>query len=281
MLSSSSLSTGIAANDRSSSVSVIEPSSFSRARLALAATRGEVLLGAGAPSAGGEVQLVRFLAGGVFSDGDVRFLAGGVFGDGEVRFAALGGVVRLAGGVVRLAARGGVLVSSSLSLLLLLSPPVASFLLRFDGGCRHLRLLVASFLFRFIRPVLRALWCRVVLVGKAALSDIVPYLVMLERRTFFDHVDSSHLIGLAFLFWKTYATLVFRYSSPRSNESFRLLVESSSGSIPGQASIISKIGLQCRLKSLSICFGNILLLKARNGRMGAARAVPSSTFLIW
>jgi hypothetical protein len=277
MLSSSSSSMGIAANDRSSSVSVTELSSFSRARLALAATRGEVLLGAGAPSAGGEVRLV-------------RFLAGGVFGDGEVRFAALGGVVRLAGGVVRggvlVRLAGGGLALSSLSLsllllLLLLSPPVASFLLRFDGGCRHLRLLVASFLFRFIRPVLRALLNRDVLVGKAALSDSVPYFVILERRTCFDHVDSSHLIGLAFLFWKTYATLVFRYSSPRSNESFTLLVELSNGSIPGQASIISKMGFQCRLKSRSICFGTILLFKARNGRMGAARAVPSSAFLIW
>jgi hypothetical protein len=111
MLSSSSLSTGIAAGiDRSSSVSVTEPLSFSRV-VRLAATCGKVLLAAGgvAPSAGGKV---RFLA------------AGGVSSGGKVHFAARGGVVRLAGGVVHLAACGGIVCLAgglaSLSMLLLL-----------------------------------------------------------------------------------------------------------------------------------------------------------------
>ena len=121
------------------------------------------------------------------------------------------------------------------------------------GGCRHLRLLSANFLFRFNLPVLRALLKRVGSDCKAALSDSVPCLTILEWRTCFDQVDSSHCVGFALLFSKTYWTLVFRYSIPRSKEF------GSSRCSPGQASIRLKIGLQCRLKSLRICFGSMSL----------------------
>jgi hypothetical protein len=102
--------------------------------------------------------------------------------------------------------------------------------------------------------VLRALLKRVGSDCKAALSDSVPCLTILEWRTCFDQVDSSHCVGFALLFSKTYWTLVFRYSIPRLKEF------GSSRCSPGQASIRLKIGLQCRLKSLLRALSSQLFL---------------------
>jgi hypothetical protein len=137
-------------------------------------------------------------------------------------------------------------------------------LLCLGGGCQQLRLLSEGFLFCFHWPILHALleW---VVSGKAALSDSIPYLGILKWGACLDHVDSSHVIGFALLFSKTYWTLVFRNSIPWSNES------GSACNPGGQASTSSKIGLQCRLKSLQISFGNMLLLKSRSGQIGAAQ----------
>jgi hypothetical protein len=79
--------------------------------------------------------------------------------------AARGGKILVVAG--DLTARGGnnclvrfsLLASLFLSLLLLLSlvPLFLFVLLRFGGGCRHLRLLSDSFLFHFSKPIMRAL----------------------------------------------------------------------------------------------------------------------------
>jgi hypothetical protein len=117
--------------------------------------------------------------------------------------------------------------------------------------------------------LVEAIWLQL----QSILSDSVPCLTMLEWRTCFGQVDSSHCVGFALLFSKTHWTLVFRYSIPRSKEF------GSSRCSPGQASIRLKIGLQCRLKSLQICFGNISFLKSRNGLMGTARGSTTPLFI--
>jgi hypothetical protein len=95
---------------------------------------------------------------------------------------------------------------STLLLLLLSSSGNVTAFLCLCGGCRHLRLWLNGFLFRFNVPVLRGLLKRLVSIGKVALSESVPYFSILERHTCLDHVDCSHCIGFGLLLLKTYLT---------------------------------------------------------------------------
>jgi hypothetical protein len=125
-----------------------------------------------------------------------------------------------------------------LLLLLISSGKAPSAFLCCHGGCQHLCLGLDSFLLCFYPAVLRGLLKWLLPVRKAALSEYVPYFLILERRTCLDHVESSHCIRFALLFLETYSAWVFRNPIPPLNKS------SSARSNPGQASITSKTGLQ-------------------------------------